>query len=91
MGQSKPFPEMRFYFIVSGPDWAHDGPDGTALPNNDAAIAFARRIIRELRESGGYDDPALTLIVKDRSKKVVAVIPFNLEATDVTQSWTDGR
>ncbi len=36
---------------------------------------YAERIIRELKEAGGYDDPGL-MIVKDDTGKVIHSIPF---------------
>ena len=54
----------------------HDDPDGIDLADHDAAHAYARRVIRELKEDGGYDGPGLTMVVKDHTGKTVHSIPF---------------
>jgi hypothetical protein len=46
------------------------------LPSDDAALAYGRRIIRELREAGGYDAPGLTMIVRDAGGEAIFLIPF---------------
>lgn len=65
-----------YYFDVRGYGDIHDDRGGTLMPNDEAALAYARRIIRELREAGGYDDPALTMIVRNCAGKTVYSIPF---------------
>lgn len=37
---------------------------------------YADRVIRELKEGGGYDDPTLTMIVKNEARETVFSIPF---------------
>jgi hypothetical protein len=44
--------------------------------DNAAALNYADRLIRELKEGGRYDDPNLTVIVRDEMKTVVLSIPF---------------
>jgi hypothetical protein len=46
------------------------------MPNDEAALAYACRIIRELMEAGGYRDPSLTMIVRNSAGKTVYSIPF---------------
>ena len=65
-----------YYFDIRGYSDIHDDRGGTLMPNDEAALAYARRIIRELREAGGYDDPALTLMVRNCAGKTVYSIPF---------------
>ncbi len=65
-----------YYFDVRGYGDKHDDRGGTLMPNDEAAFAYARRIIRELREAGGYDDPALTIIVRNAAGKTIYSIPF---------------
>jgi len=55
---------------------SHDDPEGTALPNKEAALAYAGRIMRELKEAGGYDDPGLMMIVKDSAGETIFSVPF---------------
>ncbi len=49
-----------YYPDVRGYREHHDDRGGTLMPNDKAALVYARRIIRELKEAGGYNDPALT-------------------------------
>jgi hypothetical protein len=65
-----------YYFEVRGYGEAHEDHGGTLMPNDNAALIHARRIIRELREAGGYEDAALTMIVRNSAGKTVYSIPF---------------
>lgn len=65
-----------YYFDVRGYGDRNDDRGGTLMPNDEAALAYARRIINELRGAGGYNDPALTLIVRNSAGKTVYSIPF---------------
>ena len=38
--------------------------------------AYAERVIRELKEAGGYDDDELIMIVKDDARRTIFSIPF---------------
>jgi len=66
----------RYYFIVRWPDREHSDPHGTELPDPAAADVYARRIIRELTEDGGYDDPDLLMVVRDAAGKTIHSLPF---------------
>jgi len=66
----------RYFFILRWPDREHDDPDGTPLPNKEAALAYAERIVRELKEAGGYDDPDLMMIVQDSAGETIFSIAF---------------
>ena len=65
-----------YYFDVQGYREEHDDRGATLMPNDEAALAYARRIIRELTEAGGYRDPSLTMIVRNSAGKTVYSIPF---------------
>lgn len=65
-----------YYFDVQCYGEEHDDRGGMLMPNDEAALAYAHRIIRELRQAGGYDDPALSLIVRNCAGKTVYSIPF---------------
>jgi Domain of unknown function (DUF6894) len=68
---------LRFYFVIRWPGGSlDDDNEGTELPDEEAALAYARRIIRELKDAGGYDDPGLTMIVQDATGNVARTIPF---------------
>ncbi len=62
--------------VVRGYSEHHDDCDGTLMPNNEVALVYARHIIRELKEAGGYNDPALTMIVRNAAGATVFSIPF---------------
>jgi hypothetical protein len=66
----------RYYFILQWDSREHDDPHGTALPNDQAARDYAERIIRELKEAGGYDDEDLAMVVKNAADRIVFSIPF---------------
>jgi hypothetical protein len=57
-------------------DHEDDDPSGRLLSDNAAALNYADRLSRELKEGGRYDDPNLMVIVRDGMKKVVLSIPF---------------
>lgn len=66
----------RYFFSLQWADRLHDDLDGTPLPSDADALAYAKRIIRELKEAGGYDDPGIKMIVKNTNGKVLCSIPF---------------
>ena len=49
---------------------------GKALPDITAALAHAEGMIRELQKQGKYDDPKLTMLVKDQLQQTVLFLPF---------------
>jgi len=65
-----------YYFDIRGYGDRNDDRGGMLMPNDEAALAYARRIIGELRQAGGYNDPALTMIVRNAAGKTVYSIPF---------------
>jgi hypothetical protein len=65
----------RYYFAVDHGDHCHEDGSGTDLPTDAAARDYAERVIRELREGGGYDAPQLRIIVTE-SNRTVFVLPF---------------
>lgn len=77
MGKAPSDGKSRFFFIVRAPDWEDDDLEGTLLPTAIAAVAYARRIIGELREAGDYGAPNLMMIVKDGMGNIVDSISFS--------------
>ena len=70
----------KYFFIVEGSghaDGRGDDPDGTVFPTDAAALGYAQRIIRELRDAGAYRDPGLMTVVKSETGRTVFAIPFN--------------
>jgi hypothetical protein len=67
----------QYFFIIQ---WAglaaKDDEDGTTLANDSEAFEYAQRIIRELKKDGGYDDPGLTMTVRNDAGATVLSIPF---------------
>jgi hypothetical protein len=76
MGRSQSRRKSRFFFVIRSPDWEDDDLDGTLLDSPAVAIAYAHRIIRELKEGGGYDTPRLVMIVQNHKRETVVTIPF---------------
>jgi Domain of unknown function (DUF6894) len=67
---------QRYFFDVRSSDHEDDDTNGTLLSDNAAALNYADRLIRELKEGGRYNDPNLMVIVRDGMKKFVLSIPF---------------
>jgi hypothetical protein len=66
----------RYYFTVLWPDHEDIDPQGTELPDDDAALRYAHRMTQRLQASGGYDDPGLTVEVRNEKRQRVLSIPF---------------
>ena len=61
----------QYYFDVRSAEWDYRDPDGIKLADDDAATAYAERIIRELKADEGYDASDLQMLVKDKSQHVI--------------------
>jgi hypothetical protein len=70
------FEVRQYFFGVRRSDREDEDAIGTRLSDVAAALNHAERLIRELKENGGYNDPNLMVIVRDGMKKVVLSIPF---------------
>lgn len=66
----------RYFFVIRWPDHDDDDEEGTLFLSRSAALGYAQRIVRELKEAGGYDEPGLMMIVTDDTGKVIYSIPF---------------
>jgi hypothetical protein len=67
----------RYFFTVRWSDHDDDDQHETELPDDAAAIGYADRIIRELKEGGGLDDLGLMMmVVKDEMQITVLSLPF---------------
>ena len=66
----------RYFFIVQWQDMQIDDQDGTLLPHDAAAVAYAEEIIRDLKEDEGFAEPSMALIVKRQAYGTVLTIPF---------------
>ena len=64
------------FFDLRFPDRTDDDEGGAVFTGDGAAVIYANRIIGELKEAGGYDEPGLLMIViKQASQKEIS-IPF---------------
>jgi hypothetical protein len=61
----------RYYFGLRRSGHEDDDANGTLLSDDAAALNYADRLIRQLKDAGGYSDPNLMMIVRDGMKKVV--------------------
>jgi hypothetical protein len=70
--------QSRYFFNLDGPgkDDSYTDRVGTHLATDDVALAHAKVLIRDLKEAGGYDDPAWYMLVKDQNGDIVFSIPF---------------
>ena len=60
----------RYFFDLRLPDRTDDDSAGAVLPDDGAAVIYANRIIGELKEAGGYDDPGLALIIRREGSEI---------------------
>jgi hypothetical protein len=67
----------QYFFDVRSSQWDYYDPDGIALSDDEAAIAYAERMIRELKADEGYDAPDLQMYVKNESRRRIVTIPLN--------------
>lgn len=65
-----------YFFDIRSYGEPEDFRGGTSMPDDEAALAHARRIIQELRGAGGYDDNGLTMIVRNAAGRPIYTIPF---------------
>jgi hypothetical protein len=66
----------RYFFDIRSPDHRDCDEQGTLLPDDAAALNYACHVIRELKTSGGYDDPGLVVEVRNEMRQMVLSIPF---------------
>ena len=76
MERIKPETATRYFFVIRWPDRDDDDEEGTLFLSQSAALAYGRRIVKELKEAGGYDEDGLALIVQNDKRETVQVIPF---------------
>jgi hypothetical protein len=67
----------QYFFDVRSHEFDYCDPDGITLTDDDAAIAYAERMIRELKEDEGYEAPDLKMFVKDETLRSIITIRFN--------------
>ena len=67
---------LYFFTIQALNETLEDDRIGKALPDITAALAHAEGMIREFQKQGEYDDPELTMLVKDQLQQTVLFLPF---------------
>jgi hypothetical protein len=61
-----------YYFEPEGPGWDYQDDAGTELPTDAGALAYARQIIRELKEDGKIiEDITHVLVKKNTDRKII--------------------
>lgn len=67
----------KFYFVIQGPDKVlYDDRYGTEFLGRAEAVSYGKRIIRELKDAGGYDGPEWVLLIKNESGQLIALLRF---------------
>jgi len=66
----------RYFFTIKWSDREENDQRGMPLKDDAAALDHACRRVRELRTSGGYDDPGLVVEVRDELYQRVLTVPF---------------
>jgi hypothetical protein len=76
----------KYFFALRLPDGEQDDFHGTVLPNDNEAKAYAGRVVRELKEGGGYDDPATEMIVKNETGRTLFRLCFGDDCRQESKS-----
>jgi len=67
----------RYFFTIHRQNRVENDPDGTYLPDAEAALCYADYTIRELRKKSTYkDDLTLMMIVEDQARQAVLCLPI---------------
>ena len=67
----------QYFFDVRSIDLDYSDPDGIALPDDEAAIVYAERMIDELKEDDDYNAPDLQMLARNDAGQTIFSIPFN--------------
>jgi hypothetical protein len=67
----------QYFFDVRSTNLDYTDPDGIELAGDVAALAYAQRMIRELKEDDGYDAPDLQMLIRKENGSVRFAVPFN--------------
>ena len=67
---------VYFFTIQALNETLEDDRIGKALPDITAALAHAEGMIREFQKQDEYDDPELTMLVKNQLQQTVLFLPF---------------
>ncbi len=67
----------RYFFVIKKGPLRGDDEEGTPLHDDDEAQNYARQVIRELKEGGGYEDGDWTMIVFAEGGRQVCTVAFS--------------
>jgi hypothetical protein len=67
----------RYFFVIKNERNEYRDDVGTALRDDREAQIYALRIIRELKEGGGYDEGDWTIVVVAEDGHQVCSVPFS--------------
>jgi hypothetical protein len=69
----------QYFFDVRSSAWDYTDPDGIALSDDEAAIAYAKRMITELKSDDGneFDAPGLQMFIRNEIGTVRFSLAFN--------------
>jgi uncharacterized protein DUF6894 len=67
---------VRYFFVIRKGRIERSDEDGTVLPDDEAACAYAHRIIRQLKACGGYDRDDWTMVVFAEGAREVCRVNF---------------
>lgn len=65
-----------YFFDIRSYGEQQDFRGGRSMPDDETALAHARRMVAELRGAGGYDDAGLTLVVRNSTGRMIFSLPF---------------
>ncbi len=66
----------QYFFTIRSRSQEHRETRAAVLSDDAAALEFACAMARELRQTGGYDDPGLLVNVADQARPLALSIPF---------------
>ena len=66
----------QYFFKIRGAEHASNDDEDARFDDDAAALEHACRIVRELKASGGYDDPRLVVDVTNEVGGRVLSVPF---------------
>jgi hypothetical protein len=55
----------RYHFVVLEGEQRHEDESGIALADDEGARVYATRVIRDLKQGGGYSGPEWAMVVED--------------------------
>lgn len=66
----------QYFFTIRSGSQEHQEARVVVLNDDAAALDYACAMARELKQTGGYNDPDLVVNVRDQARPMVLSIPF---------------